>query len=226
MRDDVSEEPVFQATRAPSASDDAGVWGEPALASASAAGAARAERRAWVAEQWETFGKGRRLKVFLGLCAISGTMAVLCALMKGSLGFASLAVIFGAPVVEEVSKALGPLMVLEKRPWCFGSFSSIVIVGLVSGLVFASIENVLYFFVYIPSDKLTPGVVLWRLAACTAVHVAGAVLSCTGLARAWRRAATTKGEFEMASAVPWFFAAMALHAAYNFGAVVYSILVR
>lgn len=223
-KNDIFEEPVFQAARVPSASDDAGVWGEPALVSAPAADSARAEHRAWVAEQWETAGEGGRLGVFTGLCAISGIVAVLCALMKGSFGFASLAVIFGAPVMEEVAKALGPLMVLEKRPWRFGSAAAIVVVGLVSGLVFASIENVLYFFVYISPDKLTPGLVLWRLTVCTAVHVSGAGLSCTGLARAWRRAASAKGEFEMAPAVPWFFAAMAMHGLYNAGAMLHALL--
>lgn len=36
------------------------------------------------------------------------------------------------------------------------------------------------------------------------VHVVGAVLSCTGLARAWWQAATAKGEFEMTSVLLWF----------------------
>ena len=144
--------------------------------------------------------------------------------MKGAFGFGALAVVVGAPLVEEISKAMGPLMVLEKRPWLFGSASSIVLIGIASGLVFASVENLLYFFVYLPSSSLTPGLVLWRLTVCTLLHVTGATLSCFGLSRAWRHAAQVKGTFEMSSAVPWMVAAMIVHGLYNAAALVYGIL--
>ena len=61
--DDVRDEPVFQASRAPSASDEAGVWGEPALSEVEAADAARTERRVWLREQWESTGTDPRLGV-------------------------------------------------------------------------------------------------------------------------------------------------------------------
>lgn len=222
--DDILDEPVFQSARTPSAADDAGVWGEPALDSVSAADSARADRRAWLAERWDTASASRQTAVFAALCALSGLLAVFCALLKGGFGFGALAVVVGAPLVEEVAKAMGPLMVLEKRPWSFGSASSIVLVGVVSGLVFATLENLLYFFVYIRPENLTPGLVLWRLVACTLLHVTGATLSCCGLARGWRRAAAAKGTFEMSVAVPWMVSAMLVHGLYNAGAVVYGLL--
>lgn len=222
--DDVLDEPVFQASRAPSASDEAGVWGEPALSEVEAADAARTERRVWLREQWESTGTDPRLGVFAALCALSGLWAILCTFMKGAFGFGALAVVVGAPLVEEISKAMGPLMVLEKRPWLFGSASSIVLIGIASGLVFASVENLLYFFVYLPSSSLTPGLVLWRLTVCTLLHVTVATLSCFGLSRAWRHAAQVKGTFEMSSAVPWMVAAMIVHGLYNAAALVYGIL--
>lgn len=87
--DDVLDEPVFQASRAPSASDEAGVWGEPALSEVEAADAARTERRVWLREQWESTGTDPRLGVFVALCALSGLWAILCTFMKGAFEMSS-----------------------------------------------------------------------------------------------------------------------------------------
>jgi RsiW-degrading membrane proteinase PrsW (M82 family) len=129
-------------------------------------------------------------------------------------------------VVEEMAKAILPLMVLEKSPWFFGSYLSIVLVGLLSGAVFASVENALYFFVYIPSEKLTQGTILWRLVVCTAMHVGCAALACSGLARAWSRARERLAEFEMSVAMPRLIAAVIIHGVYNLGALIFAILSR
>lgn len=221
--DDLSGEPVFQQVTPPSVSDDSGVAGEPALADSAAAAGARAARQDWLVRQW-TESRGMRISLFAGLCAVSGLFAVACALLKNSFGGSLFAVILGAPLVEELGKVAAPLMVLEKKPWSFGSASSIVLVGLVSGLVFASIENLLYFFVYIEPEELTSGVILWRLIVCTALHVLCASISCSGLARAWTKASRTKGTFSMNTAVPYFVVAMVLHGVYNLGAVLYAFL--
>lgn len=223
--DSVSDEPNLKDSRQRlNASDDAGVWGEPALASAPSAECSRREHRAWLAGQWDAAATTTHHAVLIALVATSGLIAVATALIKGTLGLAVLAVVIGAPVIEEVAKSMGPLMVLEKRPWLFGSASSIVSVGIASGLVFATIENLLYFFVYIPEEELTPGLVYWRLIACTLLHVACATISCTGLARGWKRAAGQKAAFNAGSSVSWLFAAIAVHGLYNLGAVVYDLV--
>ncbi len=222
--DDLADEPVFRRPAAPTAADPAGVSGEPALYSAASAAQARADRRAWLSERWASTSFASRLGVFAALCVFSGAAAVACVFAKGSLGFAALAVVIGAPVVEEVAKAVGPLMILEKSPWLFGGAAPIVSVGFMSGLIFAACENLLYFFVYIPDEELTVGLVLWRLIACTSMHVLCTVVSCTGLARAWRRAFRAKGEFDAAPAIPWLVAAVVVHAAFNFCALAHGLM--
>ena len=166
--------------------------------------------------------EGTHVGVFAVLCAFSGLAAVVCALLKASVGVGVLAIVVAAPVAEEMSKAILPLMVLERRPWLFGSYATIVLVGALSGLVFASIENLLYFFLYIPGGSLTTGTILWRLFVCTALHVGCSTLVCSGLARAWRKARARLGEFEMSVAMPRLVAAVAIHGLYNFGVVLYS----
>ena len=222
--DDLSEEPVFQQVTPPSVSDDSGVAGEPALADSAVAADARAARQDWLVRQWTESRGGMRISLFAGLCAVSGLFAVACALLKNSFGGSLFAVILGAPLVEELGKVAAPLMVLEKKPWSFGSASSIVFIGLVSGLVFASIENLLYFFVYIEQEELTSGVILWRLIVCTALHVLCAAISSSGLARAWTKASRTKGTFALNAVVPYFIVAMVLHGVYNLCTVLYAFL--
>lgn len=161
---------------------------------------------------------------FAVLCAASGAFAVLCALAKGALGFGLLAVAVGAPVVEETAKAILPLMCLEKEPWTFRSAGAIVLACLVSAFVFATIENLLYFFVYIPREKLTEGIIRYRLIVCTLMHVGSTAVSACGLARAWRDAKAGMTDFSAATVTPYLFAAMAIHGLYNAAAAVFSLV--
>ena len=225
--DDINDEPALCGTlETCDESSSNGIWGEPALADAAAADAERSRHRAWLAEQWSRTSEKTRFGVFILLCAFSGLAAILCAMLKESFGYGVLLIAVAAPVAEEMSKAILPLMVLEKRPWLFGSYSSIVLVGLLSGAVFASVENALYFFYYIPSEKLTQGIILWRLIVCTAMHIGCAALACSGLARAWRRARERRAEFETAVAMPRIVAAVVVHGGYNLCALLFTVVSR
>ena len=176
-----------------------------------------------IAPGWPSSGLARRRRRALGFSSFFAPFPDLRAVLKESFGYGALLIVIAAPVAEEMSKAILPLMVLEKRPWFFGSYSSIVLVGLLSGAVFASVENALYFFVYIPPEKLTQGIILWRLIVCTAMHVGCAALACSGLARAWRRAREKRAEFEMVLAMPRIVAAVAVHGVYNLCALLFAI---
>lgn len=225
--DDIRDEPALcGVTQSCAEAGSNGVWGEPALIDATAADAERRRHHAWLAEQWSRTSTKTRFGVFFLLCVFSGLAAIPCAVLKESFGYGVLLIVVAAPVAEEMAKAILPLMVLEKRPWFFGSYLSIVLVGLLSGAVFASVENALYFFVYIPSEKLTQGTILWRLIVCTAMHVGCATLACSGLARAWSRARKRRAEFEMSVAMPHLIAAVAIHGVYNLGALIFAIFNR
>lgn len=223
VADSVYEEPVFARPAAFSDSDENGIGGEPALSARPEAEAADRRYRLWVLRQWKQGGQS--LGPIVGIGLASGFIAVVCALLKDCVGIGSLAVVIGAPVAEEVSKVICPLMVLEKRPWIFPSRGLIVALCALSGLVFASVENVLYFTCYIPQEALTEGVVAWRLSVCTLMHVAATTVAGWGLAREWRRAAACAGRFGVSHTLPWLFAAMLLHGAYNLCALLYETVV-
>ena len=160
---------------------------------------------------------------FFGLCAASGLFAILCAFAKGALGFGLLAVAVGAPVVEETAKVVLPLMCLEKEPWRFRGVSSIALTCLCSALVFATIENLLYFHVYIPKDKLTAGIIQYRLTVCTLMHVACTMISTCGLAKAWREAKKGLSAFSAPAVTPYLGVAMVIHGLYNAVAMIFSL---
>ena len=121
----------------------------------------------------------------------------------------------GAPVVEEMAKVVLPMMWLEKAPWRFRSAGTIALACLASALVFATIENLLYFHVYIPEDKCDSGIIWFRLIVCTSVHVICTMTSAFGLARAWREARDGACGFYSPAVTPYLVVAMVMHGVYN-----------
>lgn len=191
------------------------LWGEPALAGSLEALADKGRHEAEIRNAWEAFPQKGRLSRFLVIYASSGLFAVLCALAKGTIGFGVAAIVVGAPVVEETSKIFLPALWVERKPWFFRSSASLVMPCLVSALIFASIENLLYLYLYIPGDELSVNLVMYRLIVCSLVHVACTAVSAYGLMKAWRNAHDRKSDSSISDALPCQISAMVLHGLYN-----------
>ena len=153
------------------------------------------------------------------LGAVAGIPAAIVEQMGHSLQGISLIVLI-APIVEEICKLLGLILLLEKRHHWLGGPAEIVILAALSGAVFATIENGLYIFVYAPEAK--EGFVAFRLMVCTSLHVATSTVFGIGLARVWRRMRAGR-KFEIEPAMWFYVAAVALHAAYNTSVFVLSL---
>ena len=219
----IEDEPaLFAAARTGDAGADA-IGGEAALADAPEAVCDKLRGDEVLRGLWESPPRDGAVLRFFGLCAASGLFAILCAFAKGELGFGLLAVAVGAPVVEETAKVVLPLMCLEKEPWRFRGVSSIALTCLCSALVFATIENLLYFHVYMPKDKLTAGIIQYRLTVCTLMHVACTMISTCGLARAWREAKKGLSAFSTPTVTPYLVVAMVIHGLYNAVAMIFSL---
>ena len=162
------------------------IGGEAALAGAPEAIRDKARGDEALRGLWESPPRRGSALLLLGLCAASGVFAVLCVFAKGALGFGALAVVIGAPVVEETAKVILPMMLLEKEPWRFRGVGSIALICLCSALAFAMIENLRYFYVYIPKDKLTDGNAVphdsLHFDACN-LHDGFGLRTCQGVAR-------------------------------------------
>jgi hypothetical protein len=224
--DCVNREAVFGDASRPDVSDSGGIGDEPALSSVAAAERERRNRLEWLEAQWRVASSTREWFLIPLLMVVSGLAAVFCTVLKGGGGSMVLAIAVLAPVVEETSKIIMPAMVLEKRPWRFSSAAELLVVCAFSGLVFATIENLLYIFIYIPKEQLTIGILLWRLSVCTLLHVLCASISGFGLGRVWRAASERRSMAEMSRAAGFVVAAMVLHGLYNFGALIYAVVTR
>ena len=224
MASGIEDEPALWGTPHAGAAGDDPIGDEPALSELPEAVRDKARRDAAVREIWRNETQAIGVARFFWLCMASGAFAVICALAKGVLGFGLMAVCIGAPVIEEMAKVVLPMMWLEKTPWRFRAAGTIMLACLASALVFATIENLLYFYVYIPDDKFESGIVWFRLIVCTSVHVVCTTISAFGLARAWREARVGACGFSSSAATPYLVVAMVIHGIYNFGASLVSVL--
>ena len=219
----IEDEPALLGSACADTAGADAIGGEAALADAPEAVGDKLRGEAALRGLWESPPRDGAVLRFIGLCAVSGVFAILCTFAKGVLGFGLLAVIVGAPVVEETAKVVLPLMWLEKEPWRFRGVSSIAFTCLCSALAFAAIENLLYFHIYIPKDKLTAGIVHYRLTVCTLMHVACTMISTCGLARAWRGAKRGLSAFSAPAVTPYLVVAMVIHGLYNALAAIFSL---
>ena len=224
MSSGIEDEPALSGIACAGDAGADAIGGEAALADVPEAVRDKARGDTALRELWESPPRGFDILRFLGLCVASGLFAVVCAFAKGALGLGFFAVAVGAPVVEEMAKVVLPMMWLEKEPWRFRGVWAIVVSCLVSALVFATIENLLYFNVYIPKDKLCDGIVQYRVTVCTLLHVGCVAISSCGLVRSWREAKKGLCAFSAATVTPYLVVAMVVHGLYNAAATLFSFV--
>ena len=155
--------------------------------------------------------------IAVGLAAVvAGPFAILGALLGagGTASFAFLLVVvaFG-PLAEEVLKASGALYLAEQRPWLVPAGWVLPLVTLMAGLVFASIENLVYLNVYI-SDP-TPEIIRWRWIAGPLLHGATSFIAGLGVRRMWIVTNREHRVPRMRHAAPYLIAAVLVHGLYN-----------
>ena len=147
---------------------------------------------------------------------------IIGALMAGVPGTGGLlyAIVFG-PVAEELLKQSGMTYLLEKKPYRVFAAWQFVFVAVVAGLVFATIENLVYINIYFPASGVrnVATAAAFRWVACTLLHVSCAAIASLGLVRVWRRQLHEGGSPELTAAFPFFIAAMVVHGTYNFAAM-------
>jgi hypothetical protein len=192
------------------------VWDEPTC-SATLAGA--------VPDSAETYGrwlKARRERtsmfaswgVMIGVALLAGPWAVLgafAAAREMSFGLIGIAIV--GPTVEETMKIAAAAYVLERRPYLFRSPVQILLCAVLAGLVFAAIENQIYFHVYIPDASAA--MVSWRWTVCVALHAGCSLIAGIGLVRVWRGVWLKERPADLALGTGWLIAAIAVHGVYN-----------
>jgi RsiW-degrading membrane proteinase PrsW (M82 family) len=156
---------------------------------------------------------------------VAGPFAVLGAFMSGRGGWYGIGYgVAFAPVVEEFLKQSGIIYLLEKKPYRIFATWQFVFSAVVTALIFATIENLLYINFYIPKDKVLSWetFVFFRWTGCTAVHVCCSMIASLGLIRVWKRQLADGRAADLSRAFYYFAIAIAVHGLYNFGAMFFN----
>lgn len=209
----VFDEPNFKELPRPGDAAEHEVWEEPSLTPGLRPPDASQTYAGLLRERWRRASAGTSWLTVAGLACVAGPFAVLAAFMKTSAPCLVVAAVVVAPLVEELGKAAAPLITLERWPYRFVSGSQLVVVCIASGLVFSSIENLLYLRLYVghPSAALAA----WRWSVCTALHVGCSLICGLGLRRVWLASRATLTRPDVSKAATYFLTAMALHGTYN-----------
>lgn len=133
-----------------------------------------------------------------------------------------LLVVVVAPAVEEICKPLGIVFLLDKRPKWLRSGREIVVLAMMSGFVFASLENLLYIFVNNPDGSLK--FILWRLIVCTGMHVTCSTIFGVGLVKMWKHIQAKGGHFDIDVCFRYYVIAAVVHGSYNGLATIATLL--
>ncbi|MGQ9631003.1 MAG: PrsW family glutamic-type intramembrane protease [bacterium] len=159
----------------------------------------------------------RRIGLFFygALIALGGgiatvPIAIVREWIAGSWGIVDLVII--APVVEEICKQGATYFMLLKMPSIEIPMAVGGIYGALSGLSFATVENLLYIFVYI--EDPTPELIRFRLVYGTLLHAGCSALMGVFVARAFDRDA--KPDHLRYGILVWGAApAIAIHGVFN-----------
>jgi len=147
---------------------------------------------------------------------VAGPFAILGAFVGSGarigLGFMLMAFTVG-PLIEEVLKASGALYLAEQRPWLVPAGWVLPLVALAAGLVFATIENIVYLNVYIPDP--TPEIIRWRWIAGPLLHGGASLIAGLGIRRMWMITDRDLSAPRMSHAAPFLIAAVVVHGLYN-----------
>jgi len=176
----------------------------------------------WLAEQRSRTTLAGNLIITLAVALASGPLAVAGALLVGRrTWWSTIYLVLLGPIVEELFKQAGMIYLLEKKPYRLFAAWQFIFAGAVSGLGFATVENLIYLHVYLSrvTTEDWQALAQYRWTWCTLLHVSCATVASLGLMRAWRQQLRDGQPAELARGFPWFFVAISIHGMYNLSAL-------
>ena len=200
-----------------SSKEEESVWDEPGLSPELLADSFPKERvfqRRMLKDQEASPSFAWILTLVLAIC--SGLWAILGALFlefqKFGVGGLPMLILI-APLAEEMMKISAPLMLLEKRPALFRSPIQILFCGGVAGVIFALIENQIYFKIYLSSPSAS--LIHWRQTVCVAMHTGCALIASLGLIQVWKQSMKDSRPAQGSLGTPYYLVATLIHGGYN-----------
>lgn len=144
---------------------------------------------------------------------VGGVGGVLAAFLRELAMISPLTIYLVAPAVEEICKPLIVVFLIELRPHWLRRGRHVIAICLLSALVFATIENMLYLHVSHPTNVAF--FMFWRYVICTAMHLIASLVMALGLAKALRGRLDNGERFDFDRIMKYYVAAVVIHAAYN-----------
>lgn len=172
----------------------------------------------WIQRKRSSCSAAGSLLVTLIAALAAGPFAVVGVFLSGSQTSWHLVylILFG-PIIEELLKQSGMIYLLEKRPYRLFTAWQFVLAAVISSLVFAAVENVLYVHLYTrPAMFNDPqAYVFYRWTVCTLLHVSCSVVASIGLINVWQKQLADGRAADLAHAFRYFAIAMGIHGCYN-----------
>lgn len=201
-------------------SPEQSVWDEPGL-SRELSGEMPDDAITWFRHYLAQVQKTSAVRAWLvtfAVISVAGPLAILGTLLAAQAGhFPIVYYSIIGPTVEELMKLALVLWIVETRPWLFRSAFQILICMVMSGLVFAAVENVVYLELRILNP--TPQLVRWRWTVCVALHTGCCLIAGLGAATVWRRFQAEERPPRLKDGAPWIISAITIHGLYNFSVI-------
>jgi len=228
FRADPSEETAAPSENSPQNSKDHqalhGVWDEPGL-SRELTGPTPGDAHTfglWLEEGHRNTSPLRSWFSVAVISLLAGPWAVLGAFYGTGISLSSIvAITVVAPVIEESMKIALISLLLERRPYLIRGPLQILFCGLLSGLAFSIIENLIYLNVYIPHPS--PDIIIWRWTVCVALHSGCSLVAAMGLAKVWKAIWRNRKPTRLTLGFPYLLTAIFIHGISNSLAVIFSL---
>jgi RsiW-degrading membrane proteinase PrsW (M82 family) len=190
------------------------VGNEPALTGQ----AEQAQLGEWIGRKRSECTASGSLLVTVTAALIAGPFSIIGVFMSGSQTSWRLVylILFG-PIIEELLKQSGMIYLLEKRPYRLFTAWQFILAAIISAMVFAAVENLLYIHLYTrPSMFNGPqAFVCYRWTVCLLVHVTCSIVASIGLMNVWQKQMADGRAADLSQAFGYFATAMGIHGLYN-----------
>lgn len=181
----------------------------------------------WIEQKRQQCSVAGNLSIAFLAAILGGPFAVLGAFMASGRGWYGIVyIVIFAPVLEELLKQSGMIYLLEKKPYRVFAAWQFVFSALLSALVFATVENLLYINVYARSADLVSheAFAYFRWTVCTSLHMGCSAIASMGMIHVWRKQLADGRAADLSVAFSYFVVAMAVHGCYNFVAIFFDKL--
>ncbi len=144
-----------------------------------------------------------------------GFLASLGAFIEESLRAFPLVPFLVAPLIEEILKPIGVIVILESKPFWIKSKWQIFWLCVVGALIFSLLENLLYIYIY-ARDTNTINFIIFRYTVCILVHLVSTGILAWGLMREYVSMINEERKFELENLLAYITVAVIVHGGYNF----------